>query len=163
MTFWRYLKMKKVEATKMTNSKMQKETLKHYKHALITKEDLNPFWTHGVSDKLKAQLDIVRSHDVPFCLHCKKFAGDLVGRCTGLKLEPEEPKIQPIKMGYIVDTDEAQHWIEAERFDYIDGYFRMFKGVKMVAMFSKKYVNYIKMSEQPHIILGSNVVHGNHI
>lgn len=160
MILTKFLKMMGVK--EMTLSKSQKDSLKNYNHALVTKEDLHPIWTYGISEKLRAQLDIVKRHDVPFCMLCKKFGGDLFGKCSGLKLEKEEPKVEAIKMGFMVDTDEAQHWIDAERFDLMGDWHRLFKGVKLVAVFHVKEVNYIKQMEQPHIVLGRNI-NGNHI
>lgn len=144
---------------KMTHSKLQKESLKEYKHALVTKEDLHPIWMEGLTKKLEAQMEIVKNHDIPFCMNCQKFGGDLIGKCIAFDTKQEAEKlrkereekmnIQAIKMGLLVDTDEAEHWIDADRFDLMGEHFRMFKGVKMIATFHKKEVNYIKTAEQP--------------
>lgn len=147
----------------MTNAKFHKEVLKDYKHALVTKEDIHPMWTHGMTQKLTDYLEVVKKYDIPFCMNCHKFGGDLIGRCSALTKEPEQPKIEPIKMGFMVDTDEAQHWVDAERFDYTNEHYRLFKGIKMVACFSMKEVNYVKQAQQPGIIIRGNTVHGNHI
>lgn len=173
----------------MTNSKSQHLILKDYHHHLVTKEDLMQ------GDYLFGKVlgtdtyDIVWKYDIPHCTQCKKFGGDLIGKCIAVKLKEEEEKtmqekiwfnkalekelkeiaaqlvekeeekkmtIKPIKMGFIVDTDEAQYWVDADRFDLMGDHFRLFKGVNMKANFAKSEVNHIRESEQPHITINKH-------
>ena len=166
----KFLKMKGVN--EMTHSKAYKETLKGYKHHLVTKEDL-PFTFAGLRDDIKERFELIKKFDIPYCTDCQKFGGDLIGTCIAYdtkqeaeklrKAREEENKIHVVKMGFMVDTDEAQHWIDADRFDLMGEWHRLFKGVKLVAMFDKRTVNYIKSAEQPSIIIRGNTIHGNHI